>query len=223
MLMKLPILAQGCAVLMLFVAVAFVEGCSSSSHAQSTNPSSSQVLVVNTAAQPVPVAAQGTANVNISNASIPVTGTVAISGLTALNNADDPGRIAYQSKQYTGAPCTINPSLQCFTFGPVPAGHRLVVQHIAGLYEFSAVPNPFAIYVLDFGFHGITAFSPAITSATAPVIVTFDQPVQFYIDASQTYIVEVLATGATVVGIPEISVMGYMLDCAAAPCAAISQ
>jgi hypothetical protein len=222
-LMKLPILAQGCAVLMLFAAVAFVEGCSSPSQAQSTNPSSSQVLVVNTAAQPVPVAAQGTANVNISNASLPVTGTVAVSGLTALNNADNPGRIAYQSRQYTGAPCVVSPSLQCFTFGPIPAGHRLVVQHIAGLYEFSAVPNPFAIYVLDPGFHGITAFSPTITSTAAPVIVAFDQPVQFYIDASQTYIVEVLATGATVVGIPEISVMGYMLDCTAAPCAAIAQ
>ncbi len=231
--MGTPVVARTCAFLMLLFAVAVASGCSSPSQAQSTTPSSS-VLVVNTSSQPVPVAAQGTANVaisntsvpvsgsvSISNTSVPVSGTVAVSGLTALNNADDPGRIAYQSRQSPGAACPIGSGL-CFTFGPVPAGHRLVVQHISAQYEFSSVPNPFSVYALDSGLRAITAFSPAITSTTAPVIVTFDQPVEFYIDASQTYIIEVLALGPTVVGLPEVSVMGYLLDCTAAPCAAIA-
>lgn len=218
--MHIRIMARACAAASLF-ALAFASGCSSPSQAQSTTPSSS-VLVVNGSSQPVPVAAQGTTNVTLTNASVPVSGTVAVTGLTALNNADDPGRIAYQSRQFPGGPCAINAAFQCFTFGPVPAGHRLVAQHVSASWEFSAVPNAFSVYVQDSGFHTITAFSPVITSTTPPVIAAVDYPVQFYIDASQTYVIELLYDGATGVGMAEVSVTGYLLDCTAAPCAAIA-
>jgi hypothetical protein len=52
--MKILDVARTCAVLMIHVAVGFALGCGSPSLAQSTTPSSSSVLVVNTASQPVP-------------------------------------------------------------------------------------------------------------------------------------------------------------------------
>jgi hypothetical protein len=60
-----------------------------------------------------------------------VANTAAAPALTS--SIDDPGRIPYQSTVFqtcTGANCT-------FTFGALPTGHRLVIQHVSGILGFS--------------------------------------------------------------------------------------
>lgn len=64
-------------------ALAMLSWSCQASQAQSSS-SSSNVVVVNSSAQAIPVTAQGTANVNISNTSVPV----AISGSVSTTNAD---------------------------------------------------------------------------------------------------------------------------------------
>src|SRR5260370_28584690 len=54
----------------------------------------------------------------------------------ALNSSvDDPGRVAYQSGSFPNASPPTNSVT--FNFPPVPANHRLVVQHLSGNLTFS--------------------------------------------------------------------------------------
>lgn len=215
-------------------------GCQSETHAQTTTPAS-QVQVINTAAQPVPVAGNvnatvsgtptvnlgGTATVSVGNtptvnvASMP-TVTITPPAVTIVSTMDDPGRIPYQSSS-TPQSCPVGGSGLCWPFPAVPAGHRLVIQHISGALQYSTVPNPLVVFVLDGTFRAMNGFTPSVTtSTTVPSLINFDQQVQLYVDASQTYSVEVYAAGASTVGFVPIIVTGYLLDCAAAPCVAIA-
>ena len=49
---------------------------------------------------------------------------------TQVREVDDPGRIAYESQQSIGA------GRDTFIFPVVPAGDRLVIQHVSGLVDF---------------------------------------------------------------------------------------
>src|SRR5216684_5948689 len=57
---------------------------------------------------------------------------------------DDPGRIAYQSQQFVIGP-TIQVQQITFTFPAVPLNHRLVVQHISGLFNLAGPNSPAAL------------------------------------------------------------------------------
>jgi hypothetical protein len=227
-------------VLVLGAARLFV-GCQSTTQAQTTTPAS-QVQVINTPAQPVPVTGNvnatvsGTPTVNLGStatvtvgntptvnvASMP-TVTITPPAVTTVSNMDDPGRIPYQSTSPTPQPCPAGGVGLCWPFPAVPAGHRLVIQHVSGALQYSTSPNPLVVYVLDSGFHAINAFTPTANAWSSTVqLINFDQRVQVYVDASQTYWVEVWASGAPTVGFVPVIVTGYLLDCAAAPCAAIA-
>ena len=107
--------------------------------------------------------------------------------------------------------------------GTTPPSHRLVIQHVSGALQYSAAPNPLLVYVLDSVFHAINAFTPSVnTWSSAVPLINFDQRIQVYVDASQTYWVEVWANAAPTVGYVPVIVTGYLLDCTAAPCAAIA-
>jgi hypothetical protein len=139
--MKIREVAQWCSVLLSLAAVAFCFGCSSPSQAQSTTPSS-QVLVVNSASQAVPVAAQGTASVSITNTTaIPV-----IPQGTANVNIANPAvpilpTFAQDSFFATGF-CRWSNASECQTLSPVllavPANQTAVLQSISGFCQLDS-------------------------------------------------------------------------------------
>ena len=108
---------------LLVLALGLVYGGLDFAGAAPTPPGLNQtVTVANSVATPVPVQQQGTATVNVSNASIPVTGTVKTSA------ADNP---AFQPINRS---CSSDPTLtgagQCFLY-TVPTGKELVVTDVS--------------------------------------------------------------------------------------------
>jgi hypothetical protein len=132
-----------------------------------------------------------------------------------VRDVDDPGRIPYQST-LTGTP---GPIFQFF-FPPVPAGHRLVIQHISGDLNFSAVPTSPAAEAIVFVTGGGSAFSPTFTRN----ITSFDQLVQLYVDGGEAAEVTVNPLSANAQAASGfLTLTGYLLDCAASPCAKIAK
>jgi hypothetical protein len=133
--MKIRDVVRLCAVLMLLVAVGFTFGCSSPSQAQSTSPSSSQVLVVNTSAQPVPVVAQGTTNVNATvsnNVNALVTNSTASNG-TLVPLVTDAATYTAHHDFFNEAVCKFSGG-SCFTNQAflIPANQTLVIESVTG-------------------------------------------------------------------------------------------
>jgi hypothetical protein len=134
---------------------------------------------------------------------------------------DDPGRIPYQSTLLatcSGTTCN-------FTFGAVPAGHRLVIQHVSTSISYTDSTTS--------GVYGVLEVAPgslALTNFGLPIAAKaslFDQPVQVYYDAGQAPEVHLFIIGSGTflsAANSQYAVMtGYELDCNAAPCAAIAQ
>jgi|GEM_PF-3574193 len=137
-------------------------------------------------------------------------------GATEVRNDDDPGRIPYQSVVQQGT------AGQLFKFGfpAVPAGHRLVIQHISGGLLFQAPPSHSAqVEVTVNGQIAASFFAPFILTS-----VKFDQPVQLYVDAGEVPTVVVEGDNGLVPAVRgSLILTGYLLDCTAAPCAPIAQ
>jgi hypothetical protein len=130
---------------------------------------------------------------------------------TPVRNIDDPGRIAYESQQTIGA------GQNSFIFPAVPAGHRLVIQHVSGLVDFQSNVSFVFISAGSPKGQGFSAFlAPVFTNATQ-----FDQLVQLYVDAGDGPKVNLNADQSVSTGI--LTLTGYLLDCTVAPCAKIAQ
>jgi hypothetical protein len=147
-------------------------------------------------------------------------------GSVLTRTLDDPGRVAYQSK--IQLKCFQSTDCGAFFVGPVPAGRRIVIQHISGVLAFSAAPASLTVFVNVQG--GInTAFAEPVLKAAGTLYLTaFDQPVLVYLDQFQTAAVEVILQGAPAGGgfdqeTQTIVLTGYELDCNAAPCSPIAQ
>ncbi len=141
--MKTLNIAKLCASLILFVAVGFNAGCSSPSQAQSTTPSS-QVLVVNTSAQPVPVVAQGTTNVNATvsnNVDALVTNASDSSG-KPVPLVTDAATYAAHHDFFNQVNCKFN-GVNCSTTQAffIPANQTLVIESVTGLCNNMTVPG----------------------------------------------------------------------------------
>jgi len=105
----------------------------------------------------------------------------------------------------------------------VPAGHRVVVQHIDGIVTFTTAPGGVAV-LIQTGGHDITEFFPPNTVGLDGAN-GFDQPVLFYIDASSSAGVGVTGSGAIFMGgnsLQSVTLTGYELDCTVAACAPIA-
>lgn len=193
-----------------------------------------------------------TPNVNVANtpsvnvATMPaVTGSVAVTNTPTVNvgntpsvnvantsaqpvpsvRIDEPGRIAYQSQVDKSGSC-ISGNTCFFEFGSVPAGHRVVIQHISGLVSFTGTTN--AIWVLLNNGSGAPVssfFAPQVPTVSFSA---FDQTVQAYFDpAAFGGLIEVQVTllGGSFPGggqVEGITLSGYELDCNVAPCAPIA-
>ena len=128
-------------------------------------------------------------------------------------NLNDPGRIAYQRSVLSVA--------FPITFGPVPANHRLVVEHISGELTFTATPLLNSIQIQSgLGNNLLSEFSTPILSNAA--FSFFDQPVHFYVDQNQTFNVTPSACCSVSANEVMFTVTGYLLDCSAASCAPIA-
>ena len=132
--MQIRDVAKLSALLISLLAVGFTAGCSSPSQAQSTTPSS-QVLVVNTSAQPVPVVAQGTTNVNATvsnNVNALVTNAADSSG-NPVPLVTDAAAYAAHHKFFNELVCKFSGG-SCFTNQAflIPANQTLVVESVTG-------------------------------------------------------------------------------------------
>ncbi len=137
---------------------------------------------------------------------------------------DTPGRIPYQ-----GTLTQIAPSPQVsqltFTFPLVPPNHRLVVQHISGFFVITGPAPPAALVSITFN-----VFAPALSAFFTPSLGSnptfdfnaFDQPVQVYFDAGQQPLVGISGPTFQAGQSEGVTLTGYMLDCSAAPCAAMT-
>jgi len=142
---------------------------------------------------------------------------------TSPVNVTDPGRIAYQSTVDNTGKCSGTACI--FSFPVVPAGHRVVVQHIAGNVDFtSPAPSTIDVRILIGGVFISQFFAPipAVQEHSG-----FDQPVLFYIDQLNSAQVSVLLGGLSVGpfdagALDVLTLTGYELDCTVAACAPIA-
>ena len=134
---------------------------------------------------------------------------------------DDPGRVPYQST-INGLSC-VNTNSCIVSFPVVPVGHRLVVTQISGAHNGPQPgTGPFAVSV-RIGLNGpagaINQFYWDLESNGSYVL-----PFSAYVDAGVNVNLVDSIVGTTYNNGPQlITVTGYMLDCTAAPCAAIAQ
>jgi hypothetical protein len=138
-----------------------------------------------------------------------------------IRNADEPGRIPYQStKNNTGAcPAT---GTCFFNFGLVPAGRRIVIQRITGLNGFVGTPDRVTVLLNNGSGLPLQHFyAPFVGSASF-----FTQEVLSYFDAGQLIEVQINAFPATHAGgliAQHVTLSGYILDCSTAgSCAPIA-
>ena len=139
---------------------------------------------------------------------------VGINGTPSVRVADDPGRIPFQSTKY----CTPSPGSCSATFGPTPSGRRLVIEYVSGAFGFNAVPLNTKI-LMNSPANTVT-FNIPPPSAPLPIDVSFNERVRLYVDQGQTVTATVFSSATPVPGY--FMVAGYLLDCNAAPCAAIA-
>lgn len=218
-----------------------VLGASMLAHALPTPPQNSRdVNVVNTP------------NVNVANtpsvnvATMPaVTGSVAVTNTPTVNvgntpsvnvsntstqpvpsvRIDEPGRIPYQSQVDKSASC-ISGATCFFEFGSVPAGHRVVIQHISGIVNFTG--STFAVWVQLNNGSGLPVSNFLAPQVPAISFTAFDQAVQAYFDPAAfggLIEVQVNLVGSAFPGggsAQIITLSGYELDCNVAACAPIA-
>jgi hypothetical protein len=134
-------------------------------------------------------------------------------------NVTDPGRIPYQSAVDNLAKCS-NQITCTFSFPTVPSGHRVVVEHISGFLSLTAIPTRISALITTPVGSGISSISPQGAN------VGFDQPVLFYVDASNSVTIEVIIAGGALFegngSSNSLTLIGYELDCTVAACAPIA-
>jgi hypothetical protein len=135
------------------------------------------------------------------------------------SSVDDPGRIPYR--------VTIDMSTQCnggdvclFVSPVVPAGHRVVVEHVSSRTgaDTTSAPAIVDVYAGDQTTPIVTSFY--ISSGAAGI--AFDQPVLLYIDSSNSVTILIGFVGAHFSSLVNLTLIGYELDCTVAACAPIA-
>ena len=143
------------------------------------------------------------------------------------SSMDDHGRIPYWSVVFGGTPfgggtsCSGQNACQ-FIFGPVPSGHRLVIEHTSGALDLSGLVSELIVQLRQP--NPTTANQDTYSSFDAPTTTGyFDMPTLGYLDSQQSVDVDVFLRGGGTFGVNSRLVLaGYLLDCTAAPCAAIA-
>jgi hypothetical protein len=154
----------------------------------------------------------GTPNVNVTNpARAPV---------LALN-VDDPGRIPYQSFSVADSCDSIFPICSGL-FTAVPSGHRLVAQHFSGAMTFKSPPASFVF--VNLASTSTSLYQPFNSFQLTPgdgSEAHFDQSILLYFDPGQQPKATLTFHGTASFDVIYLTLTGYLLDCAIAPCAQI--
>jgi hypothetical protein len=127
---------------------------------------------------------------------------------------DDPGRIPYTNV----IPCVGGGSLCSGISGNVPAKHRLVINEVSGSIELAMPGGAYCVVGLG---GSSTAFLPTIATGIGNQVV-LNQRVQVYVDQGQQATINCYTNPIGTVNGGFIYLNGYLLDCNAAPCAAIA-
>jgi hypothetical protein len=142
-------------------------------------------------------------------------------------NVTDPGRIAYQS---TIVNTCLGDSSCVFNFPAVPAGHRVVVQHIVGFADESSSTTSFvpdnSPVLVEVDAHVTNPFSFIFFSTPISGKFGLNEAVQLYVDGpssspSLTVIMNPTA-GLIYSGGAQVTLTGYEVDCTVAACAPIA-
>jgi hypothetical protein len=152
----------------------------------------------------------------VAAALVQVTNTTANPVITS--RMDDPGRIPYLSAVASLGGCN-----NCLIHFPaVPPNHRLVIQHAiitGGLTGPGVVQGTISVGAIRMSSFFIpTALTGSLYSYAQ------DEPMLAFVDGGDAPLVAVnVYAGSSQNEEFEVSLSGYMLDCAAAPCSAIAQ
>jgi hypothetical protein len=139
------------------------------------------------------------------------------SGPVLNSRIDDPGRIPYVGF----ANATTGSNVCFFTFQAVPAGHRVVIQHVSGFLTLNAPPTVLAGSLTA---PGINNFFFSVPPAPTGNSTSFDQPILYFVDGGQAPQINISSGAVTFnpSSIQGVTLVGYELDCTAAPCAAVA-
>jgi hypothetical protein len=132
-------------------------------------------------------------------------------------NIDEPGRIPY----YSVVSATCNGTVCTGTFNAIPAGHRLVIQHVAGDMSTQDPTSDTTRVLISFSNKFQFNSFPVSPFVSGVFLGAFDQPTPFYIDAGQTPIVQV-HSGTLQMDTFDPILIGYELDCTKVPCAPLA-
>ena len=134
------------------------------------------------------------------------------------SSVDDPGRLAYQSSGF--GDCSPGPTFGCeISFSAVPAGHRLVVQHVSGGFRD---PTGVIVQLGSTTSGNVESVFSHFLAISVNSLSAFDQPVLMYVDAGDYPEVNLSNLGSTAFSpLFEMTLTGYLLDCTASPCAQI--
>jgi hypothetical protein len=143
-----------------------------------------------------------------------------------VSDMNDPGRIPYQSSIYGTTQSNCGVGNECFFIFPtVPAGHRLVIQHVSGFIQATPGAVPALVGLPLSNNQDTTSFLVTGQSTVDAGLVAFDQPVLVYVDEglSPRVAVELASAPAGTNAVQSAFLSGYLLDCSAAPCSAIAK
>lgn len=134
------------------------------------------------------------------------------------SSVDDPGRIPYQFFKNL-QPCS--GSVCQATTPAVPAGKRLVVQHVSAFGALTS-PGNFVEVVVSTPTAVLSTFAPPVFGNPGAQGFAFDQLVQGYADAGSAVTVFISANGSLNQTASDFIVTGYLIDCQANLCAPIA-
>ena len=142
-----------------------------------------------------------------------------------VSNVDEPGRVPYEFQhdcEFVGTICRVPLPL-------VQTGKRLVTTHVSGFFDVTLPPGTLAtalyfdgnldrlttqgIHAIPVTFQGMGSFGDSFF--------VFDQSILGFTGAGQTAELRV-ELGTIASTFVRVTVTGYLLDCNAAPCAAIA-
>ena len=168
---------------------------------------------------PLPVAAtqSGAWSVGINN-----TPNVAVANDAAhpvkTSSVDDPGRTPYQFFKNL-QPCS---GTVCQATTPaVPAGKRLVVQHVSAFGALTSPGNTIEV-VASTNSAVISTFAPQVFGNPGAQGFAFDQTVLGYADAGDAVTVFISTNGSFNEAASDFVVTGYLIDCSVNQCAPIA-
>jgi hypothetical protein len=156
-----------------------------------------------------------------ASAQIPTNGT-SPSAAAPTYDIDQPGRVPYQAhlRGSGGGTSEID-----FSFKPVPAGHRVVIQQVTGTLGLTGIPSSdtkLSVYLSNNFAPGDASFT-FLTAAFTGFVPSgwFSQAVQYYVDAGDQPQLR-LFTPVFGFSFGDLTLIGYEVDCTAAPCQAIA-